>query len=209
MKENEDVERNYISDLRLSRESRDRYSAEVESLGQDIHYESTVSDDSKTLDFALQEYQSEDFDTKSKALSVINKMGDRYQISLQSIQFARTLFDSPTLMIENAKKIDTLTELRQIRIQKTILLSLTISTILLLLASSFKVTIPILIFLASVGLLQLAIIIYIRMINSDPQLPWIKEYKAMRFLNILTLIFSLLIGVVRFMGIEIPFIDSL
>lgn len=209
MKENEDVERKYISDLRLSRDSRDRYAAEVESIGQDFHRDSTLSDDSKTLHYALQEFQSEDFDTKSKALSLINKMSEQHQISLRSIQFSWGLFNDPNHIIQSAQDYDSITKSRQLHIQKTILLSLSISLILLFLASSFKITIPILIILASVGSVQLVIVIYIKLINSDPQIPWIKEYKALRFLNILTLIFSLIIGIFRYQGIKIPYIDSL
>ncbi|MCE7735099.1 MAG: hypothetical protein GPJ54_09495 [Candidatus Heimdallarchaeota archaeon] len=209
LKENEGAERNYISDLRFSRDSRDRYTAELESLGQNTHHESTVSEDSKTLHYALQEYQNENLDTKSKALSVINRMSDRYNISLQSIQFSRSRHNDSTSIIENAKHYDDLTNSRQIQIQRTIFLSLSISIILLFLGSSFKITMPVLIILISVGLLQTMIIIYIKLINSDPNLPWVREYKALRFLNILTLLVSLIIGVLRFNGINIPLIDSM
>ncbi|MHA2028855.1 MAG: hypothetical protein ACW99A_19250 [Candidatus Kariarchaeaceae archaeon] len=209
MKENEDIERNYISDLRLSRESKDRYSAELESLGQDIHHEATISDDSKTLHYALQEYQNEDYDIKSKALSVINKMSDRHRITHRSVQFSWLMNHEATSIIDNARSYDKMTKLKQVRIQNTIALSLSISIILLFFASSFQITVSILIILFSVGVFQAGIIVYIRYINSDPELPWIKEYKALRVLNIITLIISLIIGIIRFYGYKIRFIDSI
>ncbi len=207
--ESEGGEKQYISDQRLARESKDRYNAELESLGEDSHHTPTTKDDSKTLHYALLEYSNEDYDTKSKALTVISKISERYDITSRSIQFAWMKNHEDLSIIDYATEYDRLTEERQEKLQLEIFVSLLISLILLFIAASFVITTEILTILVSISVFQFLLVTHIRLINRWPTLPWINEFRALRFLNILTLLVSITIGAVRYYGITIPFIDTL
>ena len=207
--ENKNGEKHYISDRRLSRDSKDRYSAELDSIGEDSHYSSTDMDDSKTLHHAFMEYSNEDYEVKSKALSVINKISERYDITIQSIQLAWQKNHDDTSMINYAKEYDRLTNERQSKLQSEIIASLSISIVLLFMATSFAITSEILTLITSISIFQFLLISHIQNINRWPNLPWVNEYQAFRLLNILTLLVSLTLAVIRYYGFSVPYIDSI
>jgi hypothetical protein len=175
-------ERTYIQDQRLDRQSKDRYLAEVETLGKHFHQESSITNDSKTLDFAIRESHSEDVQSQSQALSVIDKISRRHGINTNYAIYAWKS-DGAFQLIENARFYEFEAVKRKDNIQRIMGISLLLSLILLL--SSYMLEFQGLsrVFFLALLILQSIILLYWKGINKHPIIPYIEEFRAVRLAN--------------------------
>lgn len=183
--EKKGVERKYIPDVRFERKSHDRYNAEVDSIGKELHHPTNESDDSKTLDYALDTYSTGDYTTKSEAQVVIKRMSDRYGIEPKYVQIAWKSRPDPTKLVSLSRHLQEMSQRReeQLRYISYIYYPILLFTLIIGL-STLNPTLATFVLLILVVITML-LIFYSNTINHNPHFVWIREYKALRMITLI------------------------
>ncbi len=188
--------RTYIQDQRLDRQSRDRYTAEVESLGKEVHFEGNQADDAKSLDFAFKEYNSENIQSQSEAMSVIYSICNRHNIKMKFALFAWKL-GGISQLIDNARYYELEAYKRRKLIKNTTIISIILAFVMLISAQTIIFSGLVIILFALIVIVESVVLIYWKNINRDPTIPNIETYRAVRLACWLAIIISLYLFIVN------------
>ncbi|MCH8908050.1 MAG: hypothetical protein IH840_13260 [Candidatus Heimdallarchaeota archaeon] len=181
-------DKNYILDQRLSRHSKDRYSAEIDAINKPDIYQSTVSEDSKTLTFALEEFhQTDSMDRKSLSLSLIEKMADKHNVPPKYIDFAFRQRHLATDLLDRAKQYEIMWITRKNRMTQLRYLSLFFALIMLLLSIEVQFEgLAVFVFFVPV-VVQMTLLVFWGKLNREPRFEDLNEFvgfKKFIWLNI-------------------------
>jgi hypothetical protein len=176
METGEDV-REYIQDQRLDRQSKDRYFAELDTIDQEMHYSGTSDDDSKTMDFAFKEYNSEDVELQSQALTVLDKISQRHHINMK-FAFLAWRLDGGHQLIENARYYEFEFHNRKEKIRRLLVYCTFLGFILLLGSQLLLFSGFLSLFFLLPVLIQFQLLVSWRNINTSPKIPDIESYRA-------------------------------
>ncbi len=194
----------YITDFRVQRKSVDRYRAELSGISST---EISITDDSRTINYAIDEYYSPDYTKKSRAKKIIEKIADRHHIPSEFILFSWKLHHKiPETILEYARFYSFEQNIRRNKIKRVLIFSFFI-TLSLILSTQIKFS-PLIYALSSGTLLfiQYILSIYWRKINKYPRIPKIQQYSGIRGLFLLFSVFSFLWGLYVKFNIKIPFL---
>lgn len=190
----DESQKQLILDSRLSRKSKDRYNAEVDILSShhERYDEINEEDDSKTLNYALQDYSGKNIETRSIANEIINKISKRHEINPDFIKYAWIFNkDNPEGLISEARFYEIESDKRNSTIRKCYSLAIFISLVLLLLSIFSPILLPIIIIFVILFLFQFVLFWYWSSINSNPILIYVEEYRGLELMLGITTIFSL------------------
>jgi hypothetical protein len=169
--------REYIQDQRLDRQSKDRYFAELDSINQEMHYSGTTEDDSKTMDFAFKEYNSDNVELQSQALTVLGKISQRHHINTK-FAFLAWRLDGGYQLIENARYYEFEFHKRKEKILRFLVYCTLLGFILLLSSQLLLFSGFLGLFFLLPVLIQFQLLVSWRNINTSPRIPDIEGYRA-------------------------------
>lgn len=180
-------QKHYISDFRLDRLSRDRYVAELEHISSTMQNRPSLSADSKTLTYALEEYYGGTLEQKSRSDALINKIASRHDVDAYYLFLAFKRGSSDLKLIEDARYYEFQAYHRQKRIYQLGSISILLSVILLTLSETFVMEgYQLSLFLVPL-FVQIFVILHWRGLNNDPKYPRLNEMNAVRYFMILTI----------------------
>jgi hypothetical protein len=203
--ESED-ERVYIEDYRLSRRSKDRYSAEIDQISSKESSRHTptgklnlMGEDTKTLSYAFQEYLSDDLHHKAQATGVISKIAKRHNIELEYVLYVLKYHpDQSDEYLELSRFYQTKYKQRKKRLNQIIIAVISL-IIIQLIITQFSDDIT-WFYIMNVFLFTGMILIlnYWKSLNKDPEIHNFQDFMGLRLFmwifSILNLIVSIYLG---------------